>query len=191
MEETKKPTQEELDQDITDPTAKRMSTKEFWIRFAAWVFFALIVPFCYIAIKYQLITPNDSQETAQYKITGWGVVAVIFIAVIMITLMKEVVNGLPQGSMLKQCIKGAMMLIPFILLALMLNAIKNTISAFESFLVVMIISEAIAVPINPLPKWGAQNNEDSIFKAFSRALAAFKGTGDEEPKTLGKKRTRK
>lgn len=172
--------QEELDNDITDPTKDRMTTKQFWIRFGLWCLFALIIPLCYLAFKYQLIEPKDTQETAQFKFTGWGILAVAVICVFMVVLMREVERGLPKGSMLKQCIKGGMLLIPFILFALLLHVIKNTIAEFENFMVVTIVSEAIAIPINPFPKWGAQSEEDSMFKSFSRALAAFKGTESDK-----------
>lgn len=172
---------EALENDITNPVKNgKMTAKEFWVRLVIWVIFAAVIPVAYIAAKYKIFTAKDES----YKLTGWGIIAIIIVAVFLISLIKEVLAGLPKGSMIRQCITGAMKLIPFFLLLLVVHAIKNSIEAFEGFLVVLIVSEAVATPINPLPKWAAQNNveigENAIFKAISRAAKGYIGKKDKE-----------
>lgn len=145
---------ERIENDITQPIKNgKMGTKQFLIRLSLWVLFAAIVPIGYLAYRFDIFNGN-----ASHSLTGWGIIAIIIAAVFMVSLIREVLVGLPQGSMVRQCVKGAMSLIPLFLFILLVDRVKKSMDEFETFLIILLISEAIAVPINPLPKWGVQNN---------------------------------
>lgn len=145
---------ETVENDITMPTKNgKMGTKQFVIRLILWFLFACAVPVGYLAYKYDIFNGGS-----KHGVTGWGVLAFLVTSVFMITLIREVLIGLPKGSMVRQCIKGLLGLIPLFLFILLVDKVKNSMAEFETFLIILLISEAIAVPINPLPKWGVQNN---------------------------------
>lgn len=147
-----------------------MTRKEFWIRFCLWVLFAAVIPVTYIAVRYGIFSAKDEP----YRLTGWGVIAIIVVGVFMTSLAKEVVVGMPKGSMVRQCVSGFLKIMPLFLFVFVIHAIKESIDAFESFLVVLVTCEAIAVPLNPMPKWSTMNgvdlDEESFFRALSSAL---------------------
>ena len=146
----------------------KMTRKEFWIRFGVWIFFAVIVPFTYIAVAYGIF---EAKETT---LSGWGVVALIFVIAMLMYIVKQAKAGLPRGSMARQCIDGYMALMPILGMAILINALKKSMDEFERFLVIMLLCEAVAVPINPMPRWGLEHNveffEGSIAKAMATAM---------------------
>ena len=150
-----------------------MGKKEFWLRFSLWFIFAALIPVCFLFFKYGLFSQNSGT-----KLTGWGVFAIFVIAIVLIVLIKDVVKGLPPHSMLKQCIKGFLGLLPLLMVILLLHAVKNTIAEFEEFLIVLFVCEAVAVPINPFPKWAVQNKIDfgkTTFGEISRGVLSKLG----------------
>ena len=146
----------------------------FRLRLALWVAFAAVAPIVFIAIRFGVFTHKD----AGYRLTGWGVIALIVLSVVMYSMIKEAMIGLPRGSMLRQCVSGYVKLVPLILITLMLDAIKENIDSMEQTFVFITISEAIAIPINPLPKWADQHGinlmENTLFNAFKRAISSDK-----------------
>jgi cation transport ATPase len=153
----------------------KMSRKEFWIRFSLWISFAVIAPIGFLAWRYGLFT---SSEGAKTSLNGWGILAVIILGIFFIYMIKEAKKGMPEGSMLVQCLDGYGILIPLVLLILLLDGIKDSIAYFEEVLIVLVVCEGIAVPINPMRKWAAQNNiergsnllSSSIKKALRETL---------------------
>jgi len=154
-----------------DEQPRKMSKTEFWIRFGIWITLAVIVPFVYIAVEYGLFSASGGTSKS---LSGWGVVAVIFMAIVILYIINQTKNSLPDGNFMKQCISGVMGLIPLFAAIIIIHSVKNVMEDFERFLIVVLICEAIAVPVNPLPKWAAENNiklaEVTLFNAFSRAF---------------------
>lgn len=154
-----------------DEQPRKMSKKEFWIRFGIWVSLAAIAPFTYLAIAYGLFSNNGGEGKS---LSGWGVFAVVFVSIVLIYIINQTKNSLPNGSFMKQCIGGFMALIPLIAAILIIHSVRNVLADFERFLIIVFVCEAVAVPVNPLPKWAAENNiklaETTLFNAFSRAL---------------------
>lgn len=150
----------------------RMSRKQFWIRFALWVVFAVVVPVAFLAWRYGLFSTREGSETSM---TGWGIVAIIIIAVFLLKLLNEAKKGLPEGSMLAQCLDGYKWEIPLVLIIFMLENIKNNVDALEETLIVLAVSEAIAIPINPMRRWAYENkierNGSFLKKVLSEAIS--------------------
>lgn len=157
-----------------EKTSEKMSKKQFWVRFSLWALFAAIVPVAFIIYKYGLFVPADTQAKSEYQLSGWGILAIAIVAIFLLILLKDAMKGLPNGSMIKQCVKGVGALIPLFLLILMINSVKDSIESFEQVMIVLFVSELVAVPINPFPKWAAQNNidmtENIIVRSIRKAL---------------------
>lgn len=150
-----------------------MSKAQFWIRFAIWVSLAVVVPFVYIAVEFGLFT-----ETTGKSLSGWGLVAIVFASIMMLVILGQTKNSMPKGSMFRQCIGGFMALIPLLAVILFIERMKSSMDAFERFLIVVLACEAVAVPINPLPKWAQEHNIElfsgTLTDAISKALKSSK-----------------
>lgn len=148
---------------------KKMTKKEFWIRFGIWALLAIVVPVTYVGISYGLFDAKG-----EHSLSGWGIIAIIFVSIVLIYIVNQAKAGMPRGTMARQCLDGYCILIPVFFAILLIHVIRNSLADFERFLIITIICEAIAVPINPMPKWGAQNQtdhaENTLFSAFSRAI---------------------
>lgn len=147
---------------------KKMTKKEFWIRFGIWVTFAVVIPFVYLATAYGLF------ESKGTTLSGWGVFAIVFVTVMLLYIVKTARDGMPKGTLFRQCIDGYMLLIPIIVALVLVHNLKNTLESLERFLIVLVLCEAIAVPINPMQKWAYQNHVEQadgvLSKAFARTL---------------------
>ena len=154
---------------MENETQTKSQRKVFWARFAAWIALAAGVPFAYLAVAYGLFKTKDSGRT----LSGWGVFAMIVVCATLLYIINQTRKGLPKGSMMRQCIGGYMALIPLFGLLLAVHAVKNTLEDFERFLIITLACEAVAIPINPLPKWAAEHNinlfETTITNAIRKA----------------------
>lgn len=152
---------------------RKMSKTEFWIRFSVWCILAIVVPVVYLAVAYGLFKPS-TQSKSGYSISGWGILAIAFSVIMLMVIISQARKGMRYASMARQCIDGMMVLLPIVGLALLIEATKDNIEAFERFLIVMICCEAVAVPINPMRKWGEQNHievtEGFVTSAIKKAL---------------------
>jgi uncharacterized protein YqhQ len=150
---------------------RKMSKTEFWTRLALWVVLALVVPIVYLAIAYGLFTCKSGTSM---QLSGWGTVAVVFAGVMLIVVVMQARATLPRGTFARQCIDGALALIPLLCAILVIHAVKANMDGFEKFLIVTFVCEALAVPANPLPHWGLQNHielsENFIVSAIKKGL---------------------
>lgn len=133
----------------------------FGIRVFLWATCAAILPFAFIAWRYDIFVP-----TSKTKLTGWGFIAIIIVAIFLISLVKYIYKGLKPG-LAKQCIFGfASIILPLLLLYLLIDSIENNIALFKQALGCVILCEAIGIPLNPFPAWIAKRQiENEKFKA--------------------------
>lgn len=154
-----------------DGSIRKMSKTEFWTRLALWVVLALVVPIVYLAIAYGLFTCKSGSSV---QLSGWGVLAIVFASVMLIVVVMQARATLPKGTFARQCIDGALSLIPLLCAILVIHAVRNNLDGFERFLIVTFVCEALAVPANPLPHWGLQNHiemsEGFIVSAIKKGL---------------------
>jgi len=132
---------------------KKMGKAEFWIRFVLWLGLAVIAPFAYICVSFGIFESKDTTTT----LSGWGVIAVIFLCIMLLIVVNNVRKGLPYGNFFRQCIDGIFTLIPLVGAILILEVIKTRVESFERFLIFTAACEFVAIPINPFPKWISQN----------------------------------
>lgn len=139
-----------------------MEKKIFLARLILFTIFACVLPFSFIAWRYHIFTTLNS-----ISLSGWGIIAIVIALVFIVYVARMLKRGMPY-SMLTQCIGGFLKVtLPLIILYVVVNAIKNQSEIFLQALLVVIISETIAIPINPFPKWLNDNQikkEDSYFE---------------------------
>ena len=147
MEQEEKKEQENEKENIIE-WCKKHPKVLFFSRLCFWAIFSAILPFCFIAWKYQIFSPKS-----QMPLTGWGFIAILIVTIFIISLIKYIYKGLKPG-LLKQCIFGVVSIIfPLILLYLLVISIESNISLFKQSLGCVILCEAIGIPLNPFPAW--------------------------------------
>lgn len=136
--------------------AKEQKSKEnkiFWTRFSFYVFFAWLAPGGFLIWRFNLFNKINS-----ISIGGWGLVFIIFSGAFFIHLMKQVKKGLPY-SLGSQILEGYMkVVIPLLIVIFCVYTAQEFIKQLLQFLIVLVICEAIAIPMNPFPKWIHDNH---------------------------------
>lgn len=162
--------------------------KKFWVQFSIFILFALVIPVTYLIIKYDLFITKETTEviTTTTRTTKIGLVGIFVFVIVLIVasaLIKFYLEGMKtKYSMTKQVVLGIIKLIVplFIMLVVVweigtiinkinLNAVeewlattKNSIKELKESIIFVIPCEAIAIVINPLPKWCFDNNIDGL-----------------------------
>lgn len=125
-------------------------TATFWSRFAAWALLACVLPFTFIAYRFQLF-----KTVSKVQIGGWGIFAIIILAVFAIGVFRYIKLALKtKYSFWIQCINGiCKIVIPLLALYIILYNIRNNLDLFLQALGCVILCEGAAIPFNPMPKW--------------------------------------
>lgn len=137
-----------------------MNTKTaFWIRLAVMVVVGILTPLLYLIIKYNLFG-----KSIKITIGLWGLIAIIFIALALVVLIKFYVSGLKtKFSYGKQLIDGICKLIlPITIFVIAMIVLKDYTNQLIDFCWVLLPCEIVAVIVNPLPKWAFDNNVDGM-----------------------------
>ena len=129
----------------------------FWFRFTLWVLFAGILPFLFIAWRFQFFS-----KFGQLQLSGFGIIAVIIAFVVILTILKYVKLALSSHySLIGQILGGfCKVILPLLAFMAILYSIKDTIDSMIKVMGVVIVCEAAAIPLNPLPKWAYEMQKD-------------------------------
>lgn len=137
-----------------------MKKKEFFIKLILWVFFAAAVPIMAIVDKYDMI------KNGTLKYTGWAII-VFIIAFIFISVICGYIGKIFKWSMPLQIFNGVrLVLVPLFFMLIGVDLIVSNIANVKYILVVSLISEAIAIPLNPFPKWLYMKNISDLREAL-------------------------
>lgn len=129
-----------------------MTRKEFWTRLALYAVFGAVLPFVFIVFRFNLFG-----KVTKVNVSGWELVAIIFIAIFFLKLLNNVRKGLPF-SMLSQVINGIVKVILPLIVALIISYyFKDSMDYLTQFLCVLVVCESIAIVVNPLPRWAHEN----------------------------------
>lgn len=149
-----------------------MSKKEFWIRLILYILFGGLIPFIFLVWRFNLFG-----KVSSISIGGWGIVAIIFIAIFFAKLFKAVREGLPY-SIWTQILDGIVkVIIPLVAVAISVYLFKDLMMQIFQFLMVVIICELVAIPVNPIPKWANSNRieqENNSTKKLLESLGIIK-----------------
>lgn len=121
--------------------------KVFIARLILFVLFGCVLPFVFIAWRYQIFGGT------RISLTGWGFIAILIVFFFVMYCLKILKNSIPF-SMTYQVLSGFIkVILPLILVLLVVNALEDSIRQFKQALIVTILCEGIAIVINPLPKY--------------------------------------
>ena len=148
----------------------------FWVRFATMVVVGVLTPIIYLIIKYDLFNK-------QPKITLglWGFIAVCFVALAIIVLIKFYVSGVKtKYSWWKQLIDGfCKLIIPIVIFAVLMYVGKNYTTHLVELCWVLIPCELVAIMVNPLPKWAFDNNVEGLSEIANKIFTRNNKGGEE------------
>lgn len=126
-----------------------MDKKEFITRAIAWSMFACGIPVIFIGWRYDLF-----KKVGTMQLSGWGIIGIIILGTFLYVLGRYIKAGFAEWSMFKQVITGIIKtLLPIGALLALLTGIRQNIDCLIQAVTCVLISEAIAIPINPFPRW--------------------------------------
>ena len=127
--------------------AKKEST--FLCLAVGWVFFAIILPIILINNKYHLFVKYNDE----YKFTGWTLVALLVLFIGLYALCSYIIDAYSvKYRTWVKILKGFQRIIlPLLILFFMCNIISKNIADIENLILGIMISEAVAIIINPFP----------------------------------------
>lgn len=153
-----------------------MNKKLFWIRLAGYTLIGGVLPFTFLVWRFQLFS-----KVSKLSIGGWGVVAVLFIGIFFIKMMKAIRKGLPF-SFGTQILEGMFKVtIPLLIATLIVLAMQNCMKEMFQFCCVLLFCESIAMIINPIPQWAHENKieeQESSAKKILSSLGLIKANDD-------------
>lgn len=121
--------------------------KIFVARVILFIIFGCVLPFTFIAWRYQIF------KGTQISLTGWGFIAILIVFFFVWYCLKVLKNSIPF-SMTYQILSGFIkVILPLILVLCIVNALEDSIRLFKQALIVVICCEAVAILINPFPKF--------------------------------------
>lgn len=137
-----------------------MNWKKFTIQLILWLIFVAVIPIIAIAHKYEFT------KKGTMKFTGAGIIAGVVVFIVVMVGFFYILK-LFKWSMIKQIITGIMIVItPLMFLLSLTDLIANNIQNIKYVLIVSIISEFIAIPLNPIPRMIYEKNIKDIKEAF-------------------------
>ena len=129
----------------------------FWIRFGLFALLACILPFSFIVWRFKLFHTISSTQVG-----GWGIIAIVIVAVFIFVVLRYVKMALSvKYSFVAQCIGGfCKVVLPLMVVLTILYSTRNNVGLMIQVMGCVTVCEAIAIPLNPLPKWAyeAQKN---------------------------------
>ena len=128
---------------------EKRKRKIFWVRAILWALFACFIPVAFIGWRYDLV-----KQVGSLQLSGWGLFGIIIIFVFLYVVVKYIRAGFVEWSMIKQIINGVVkVVLPLGALLALCIGLRNNIDIFIQSLSCVLLSEVIAIPINPFPEW--------------------------------------
>lgn len=142
---------------------KKKETKIFVIRIVLFTLFGCVLPFIFIAWRYDIFRV-EKEVSAKVSLTGWGFIAIV-IAFFFFRYIYKTLKSIMPYSYACQIINGFLkVILPLILVYIVASGIAKSINLFKQALSVTIICEIVAIFVNPFPKFlhdkGVEKNED-------------------------------
>lgn len=121
----------------------------FIVRIILWSLFACVIPVLFIGWRYDIFN-----KVGSLQLSGWGLIAIIIIAVFLYAIVKYIRAGFVEWSMVKQVINGiCRIVVPLGTLLAVCICLRNSLNIFIQALSCVLISEIVAIPLNPFPEW--------------------------------------
>ena len=129
----------------------------FWSRLTLWLIFAAALPCAFIFWRFKLF-----HKVSQMQISGWGIIAIVILALVVMTIIRYIKLAFKgRYSLIGQLLGGfCKIIIPLLALLAILNSMKDSIEMMIQVVGCVTICEAVAIPLNPLPKWAYEMQKD-------------------------------
>lgn len=130
----------------------KISTKAFVSRLVIYIIFGAVIPAGFLCWRFKLF-----DKVSKVSISGWGLIAIIVVGVFFLKLLKAIKKGLPF-SFFSRVIEGiCKVTLPLFILTFCSYALQDCMKEVFQFLIVLSISESVAMLVNPLPRWAHEN----------------------------------
>jgi hypothetical protein len=140
----------------------------FWIRLALYVLIGGIIPFTFLTVRFNLFS-----KVSKLSIGGWGLLAVLFVAIFFIKMLKAIRKGLPF-SFGTQIIEGMFKItIPLTVATLIIFLMRNSVEELFYFFCLLVFCETIAMAVNPIPQWAHENKIEEQESSAKRILSSL------------------
>ena len=150
-------------------TNESKDKKVFIARVILFCIFGCILPFVFIAWRFQIFSNGGG-----VSLTGWGVIGILIVFFFILYCLKILKNSIPF-SMTYQILSGTIkVILPLILLLLLVNALEDSIRQFKQALIIVIGCEAIAIVVNPFPKYMHDKGIEKTENLMDMFITKFK-----------------
>lgn len=123
--------------------------KIFAIKVIVWSLFSCFIPVAFIGWRYDLF-----KKAGELSLSGWGLFAIVIIAIFLYVVIKYIKAGFTEWSMTKQIISGIIkVLLPLGASLAVVVSIRANLDYFIQALSCVLMCEVIAIPVNPFPEW--------------------------------------
>ena len=156
---------------------KPLNSKQvFVLRLCLFLIFSIVIPFCYITIKYDLFKP-----TTGVQFGFWGIFAFGILCVVVASLIKYYLDAMKtKYSYLKQILKGVIQIVlPLTLVLIACNYLKDNLGAVTEAIAIILPCEIVAIVVNPRPKWCFDNNVEGIVEISEKVFRKKKEIDNE------------
>lgn len=145
-----------------------MSKKTFWIRLISYVIIGGGIPLFFLVWRFNLFS-----KVSKLSIGGWGMIAILFIGIFFIKMMKAIRKGLPF-SFGTQILEGMFKItIPLLIATVIIYVMQNSVTELFQFFFVLLFCESIAMIINPIPQWAHENKIEEQESSAKRILSSL------------------
>ena len=155
---------------IEKTTGKRKQLAIFWSRMLGWVATGCVAPIGVFAAKFGLFKASHYVEhydemgnlvRTSIALNGWGIVSCFLIGWTLIQILNEVLHSFNEGySFTKQIITGIKnRIIPLAVAFFICIWLNGVIGEIMFCLGTIIVSQIIAIPLNPMPEWRARKKQ--------------------------------
>jgi hypothetical protein len=129
----------------------------FWFRFVCWLLAAIILPFLFVAFRFDLFEQVNKVSIGLPELFVIGIGAGF-----LFSLLRYIKAGFKgRYTFIGQCIAGLLKItLPLIIFYAVINVMKDNIEYFLQSLGCVVLCETIAIPLNPMPKWANDMQKD-------------------------------
>lgn len=162
----------------------RQSLLVFWLRMAGYMLAGVGAPITTFAIKFGLFDTYGYETVTdelgnivgtRIALNGWGIISVVLTGFFFINMLQQIVESYSGYSMTKQVLMGVYRkILPLAIAIGVCYFLKGVLDQVIFCLITIGISQIVAIPLNPLPKWSADRGEESYEDLISRGIELFK-----------------
>ena len=168
-------------------TGKTKQLLIFWTRMIGWLATGCAAPITVFAVKFGLFKTVEQNTVydemgnlvqTSISLNGWGIVSCFLVLWTLAQIVSEITQSLQGYSLTKQFLTGFKnKIIPLTIAFGAFYMLQGVISQILFCLGTIIISQILAILLNPLPQWRyKKNKEENYSDALSYAFSSLTKT---------------